>query len=123
MATTSSNVPTIEPSQRRSQDSLVEVATLVPGSEIPGGGPSSGNAQWMDEAVNEVLDHTLHGLKPTPAAVEEVVLGPTLTTTILEEGTPAEARLDTGSRVTIVCLDFMVKTPASLARNRSIRIS
>lgn len=75
----------------------------MPGLDIPGGGPSSGNVQWKDKVVNEVLDHTLHGLKPTPRAVEGVVLGPTLTTTILVEGISAEARLDNGYRVTIVC--------------------
>ena len=89
-----------------------KIATLVPGSEIPGGTPTSGEVQWQDDAVDKVLDHTLvtlHGLKPTPAAVDGVVLGPTPTTTILVEGTPAEALLDTGSPVTIVSLDFLVK--------------
>ena len=38
-----------------------------------------------------------------------MVLGPTPTTTILVEGTPVEALLDTGSPVTIVSLDFLVK--------------
>ena len=62
--------------------------------------------------MDKVLDHTLvtlHGLKSTPAAVDGVVLGPTPTTTILVEGTPIEALLDTGSPVTIVSLDFLVK--------------
>ena len=62
--------------------------------------------------VNKVLDHTLvtlHGIKPTPAAVDGVVLGPTSTTTILVKGTPAEALLGMGSPVTIVSLDFLVK--------------
>lgn len=48
------------------------------GSEIPRGTPSLGDVQWQDNAVNEVLDHTLvtlHGLKPTPAVVDGVVLG------------------------------------------------
>ena len=61
-----------------------KIATLVPGSEIPRGTPSSGGVQWQDDAVNKGLDHTLvtlHGLKPTPAAVGRVVLGPTPTTT------------------------------------------
>ena len=68
--------------------------------------------QWQEDAVNNVLDHTLvtlHELKPTPAAVDRVVLEPTPTTTILVEGTPAEALLDTGFQVTIVSLDFLVK--------------
>ena len=89
-----------------------KIATLVPGSEIPRGTPSSGDVQWQDDAVNKVLDHTLvtlHGIKSTPAAVDGVVLGPTPTTTILVEGTPAEFLLDTGSPVTIVSLDFLVK--------------
>ena len=68
--------------------------------------------QWQDNAVDEVLDRTLvtlHGLKATSSAVEGMVLRPTPTTTILVEGTPAEALLDTGSPVTIISLDFLVK--------------
>ena len=66
----------------------------------------------MDEGLEHTLV-TLHGLKPTPAAVKGVVLGPTPTTTIMVEGTPAEALLDTGSPVTIVSLDFLVKALTS----------
>lgn len=62
--------------------------------------------------MDEVLDHTLvalHGIKVTSVAVEGLGLGPKPATTILVQGTPAEALLDTEFAVTIISLDFLVK--------------
>ena len=76
------------------------------------------DVQWQDAAVEQVLNDTLvtlHGVKPTSVEVECVVLGPTPTTTVRVKGMPAEALLDTGSPVTIVSLDFLVK---ALTRRR-----
>ena len=52
---------------------------------------------------------TLHGVKSAATDVQAAVLGPTSTTTVLVEGTPTKVLLDTGSPVTIVSLDFLVK--------------
>lgn len=76
--------------------------------------------QWQDAAVEEVLNSTLvtlHGVQPSPVEAEGAVLGPTLTTTVLVEGTPAEALLDTGSPVTIISLEFLVKPLARGKKN------
>ena len=110
LATTSANVPTIELSQRRPRDSCTTKLPLLCLVRRPQGNHHQGmysgrTMQWTSLG----LHLTLHGLKPTPAAVDGVVLGPTPTTTILVEGTPAEALPDTRSPVTIVSMDFWVK--------------
>ena len=72
--------------------------------------------QWQDATVEQALEDTLvtlHGVKPTPQSVQGV-LRPTPTTTVDVEGSPAQALIDTGSPVTIISLEFLVK---ALAQN------
>ena len=87
-----------------------KIATLVPNLRTK----ESVEVQWHDEAVEGILNDTctpvtLHGIKSAATDVQGTMLGPTPTTTVLVEGTPAEALLDTGSPVTIVSLDLLVK--------------
>ena len=78
-----------------------KVATLVPSLRTK----EAVEVQWQDEAVEGILNDTLvtlHGVKSAAADAQGAVLGSTTTTTVLVEGRPAEALLDTGSPVTIV---------------------
>ena len=75
--------------------------------------------QWLGADVEEALNGTivtLHGVQPFPVEPEGAVLGPTLTTTLLVQGTLAEILLDTDSLVTIMSRAFLVK---AIARSKN----
>ena len=72
----------------------------------------------VEEAVSQVMTR-MHGIK-TSQTTENVPLGPIPTSEIKLDGTLTMALLDTGSPVSIVSLDFFVKTAAAnQAQNQS----
>lgn len=64
----------------------------------------------MEKAVDKILV-TLHGVSPKPGG-DHGTLGPIPTTTIEMEGTPTTAIIDTGSPVSIVSLEALVRALA-----------
>jgi len=67
----------------------------------------------IGEDINKVIV-TMHGVTSTDV-LDNVKLGPVLTSTVKVEGEPVEALLDTGSPVTIVSLEWLLQL---LARQR-----
>ena len=72
------------------------------------------------EEANSCIDATLHGMELEGEQREAVSLGPMLTTVLTVEGTPVEAMIDTGSPVTVISLEFLLKM---LAKQRPIEQS
>ena len=113
--TPTSNCHSAPPEGTPSKDDPKPTAT----TETPVGGSCS--SQWQDTTVEQALEDTLvtlHGVKPTQQSVQGV-LGPTPTTTVDVEGSPAQALIDTGSPVTIIALEFLVKALAQNLFERS----
>ena len=61
----------------------------------------------IEDAVEQAIA-TLHGIKPE-SIDSDFQLGPTPTSEVSLEGSPTKARLDSGSPVSIVSLDFFIK--------------
>ena len=64
----------------------------------------------LEEALAGVVEEvTLHGISSSGDAKNGVELGPSITAEVEVEGVPVQALLDTGSPVTIVSLDFLIR--------------
>ena len=72
------------------------------------------------EEATSCIDATICGVELGGEQREAVSLGPTFTTSLTIEGTPVEAMIDTGSPVTVISLEFLLKT---LANRRPIKQS
>lgn len=69
---------------------------------------------WQDTVVEDTLESTLitlHGVSPVSSSGQGV-MGPVPTVEIEVEGIPATAIIDTGSPVTIVALELLVRALA-----------
>ena len=62
----------------------------------------------LEEAIS-YTDATIYGVKVEEEQREVVSLGPTFTTILTIEGTPVKAINDTGTPVTVISLEFLLK--------------
>ncbi len=66
----------------------------------------------IEEALTSVTA-TMRGIVTSPGDGGNLQLGPTITAEVVFEGTPVRALLDTGSLVTIISLEFVLKALAA----------
>ena len=87
------------------------VSTIVASPDPTPGKPADIPTKSVEDTIDKALDETLvtlHGVE-TATSPEGAQLGPTPFTTVEVEGQPAKTLLDTGSPVSIVSLDFLIK--------------
>ena len=101
----------------------VATVTIVPTQEpTPPQDPDSpAEDKWQDSAIEQALNSTLvtvHGVE-SEVKPEGSILGPIPTTTVMVEGKPAKALVDTGSPVSILSLEFLIKTLPSKEEGQS----